>query len=259
MTKKQYQQFQRTRYITKLYENENKYWIDINAIHFTSSQKGKQLINEEYERIIKKNPNADNDKTLYDNIRDTIEIDYIKRNTEHYKEVERDWKVSQPHHNSEELCKIYGVSPEFAKTLQIKNLKNQLDKIYNTFDFWNNKKSNWFVDWRLEQLRKKMNKLENRIKFLSSHQQHNNDSFDLETIKAIPIMDILNIIGVEAIENKIICPFHDDKNPSCYIYEKTNSFFCFSCNTGGDNISLIMELKQISFRDACQYLSSLTN
>lgn len=43
----------------------------------------------------------------------------------------------------------------------------------------------------------------------------------------------------------ILCPFHDDHNPSLKIYEKTNTFHCFGCGKSGDVIEFI-QLKENS-------------
>jgi DNA primase len=40
---------------------------------------------------------------------------------------------------------------------------------------------------------------------------------------------------------QMLCPFHIDKNASFTIYEQTNSFFCFGCNTGG-SLKYLMKL-----------------
>ncbi len=44
-------------------------------------------------------------------------------------------------------------------------------------------------------------------------------------------------------QNKAICPFHEDSEPSLMFYPNTNSFFCFGCNAGGDIFNFI-ELKE---------------
>lgn len=50
-------------------------------------------------------------------------------------------------------------------------------------------------------------------------------------------------------------PFHEEKHASFYLYTATNSFFCFGCNTGGDVITLTMELYGIKFNDALAMLN----
>jgi DNA primase len=38
------------------------------------------------------------------------------------------------------------------------------------------------------------------------------------------------------------CPFHQDKTPSFHVYERTNSFHCFSCETNGSGIDFVMKM-----------------
>ena len=42
------------------------------------------------------------------------------------------------------------------------------------------------------------------------------------------------------------CPFHNDRNtPNLYVYEKTNSFICYSCKKAGDPLKFISEIEHI--------------
>ena len=50
------------------------------------------------------------------------------------------------------------------------------------------------------------------------------------------------------------CPFHQEKTPSCVLYEKTNSFYCFGCGTSGDVISFIRGTDNLSYVEAVQQL-----
>ena len=69
-------------------------------------------------------------------------------------------------------------------------------------------------------------------------------------------MNIVTLIESYGIEVKqqgqlyvCFCPFHADKNtPNLYIYPKTNSWYCFACNHGGDALQFIA-LKENKSRD----------
>lgn len=47
-----------------------------------------------------------------------------------------------------------------------------------------------------------------------------------------------------------LCPFHPDKSPSLCLYPETNSFYCFSCNTGGPIEKFVAKVENISSREA---------
>lgn len=71
---------------------------------------------------------------------------------------------------------------------------------------------------------------------------------DIKDIKAqLSITQVLQHYNLKADRNnKLCCPFHDDKSPSLQIYPKTNTYCCFSssCKAGtGDQIQFI-ELKE---------------
>lgn len=51
-----------------------------------------------------------------------------------------------------------------------------------------------------------------------------------------------------------LCPFHNERRPSFYIYPETNTYHCFGCQENGDIIKLTMYLYGISFREAIQML-----
>jgi len=50
-----------------------------------------------------------------------------------------------------------------------------------------------------------------------------------------------------------LCPIHGENNPSFAMYEKTNTYFCFSCKATGDSYALIMKIKEIDFKDALKF------
>ena len=52
-----------------------------------------------------------------------------------------------------------------------------------------------------------------------------------------------------------LCPFHQEKHPSFYIYPDTNSFYCFGCHQGGDVIKFVELAFNYSFKEAVEYLT----
>jgi DNA primase len=54
---------------------------------------------------------------------------------------------------------------------------------------------------------------------------------------------------------KGLCPFHDEKSPSFHITPARGMFFCFGCHEGGDVISFVQKIDQLSFTEAVERLA----
>jgi hypothetical protein len=88
---------------------------------------------------------------------------------------------------------------------------------------------------------------------------------EVADLKRIPIGAITQRLGIKldakGDTSSCLCPLHNDKStPSFIVYHNTNSFFCFGCRAGGDNIELVLRIKQqtnslFSFQDAVNWLS----
>lgn len=55
----------------------------------------------------------------------------------------------------------------------------------------------------------------------------------------------------------ICCPFHGEDNPSCALYEDTNSYFCFACKEAGDYITLVMKMANVDFKEALSIIERI--
>lgn len=71
-----------------------------------------------------------------------------------------------------------------------------------------------------------------------------------------PIREILNLCGVEITNKRMACCIkHNEKSPSMYIYEDTNTWHCFGCGESGDNIDLVEACLNMNFIEAVKFLS----
>lgn len=52
-----------------------------------------------------------------------------------------------------------------------------------------------------------------------------------------------------------LCPFHGEKTPSFNLYPETNSFYCFGCGAGGDVVTFIRKIENLSYIDAVKFLA----
>ncbi len=54
----------------------------------------------------------------------------------------------------------------------------------------------------------------------------------------------------------VLCPFHEEKTPSCVITPSKNLFHCFGCGSGGTLIDWVMARQKVSFPHAVEILRS---
>ncbi|MBV9230917.1 MAG: DNA primase [Chloroflexi bacterium] len=81
----------------------------------------------------------------------------------------------------------------------------------------------------------------------------------VEAIKAK--VDVAEEIGlVVALQKsgkalKGLCPFHNERTPSFYVFPETQTWRCFGCNEGGDVFSFVQKQQGLEFREALLYLA----
>ena len=56
-----------------------------------------------------------------------------------------------------------------------------------------------------------------------------------------------------------LCPFHSEKTPSFSVSPSKQIYHCFGCKKGGGVINFIMEVENLSFPDAVQFLAKRAN
>lgn len=84
------------------------------------------------------------------------------------------------------------------------------------------------------------------------------DSFIQELILRIDIVDLISeyVSLKKSGRNYMgLCPFHNEKTPSFCVNPEKNFFHCFGCSVGGDAISFIMRIENMSYPEAIKYLA----
>ncbi|HEX6479872.1 MAG TPA: CHC2 zinc finger domain-containing protein [Ktedonobacteraceae bacterium] len=81
----------------------------------------------------------------------------------------------------------------------------------------------------------------------------------IEEIKAK--VDVVEEVGlVVALQKsgkslKGLCPFHNERTPSFYVFAESQTWHCFGCNEGGDVFTFVEKQQGLEFRDALLYLA----
>ncbi|TMD70286.1 MAG: DNA primase, partial [Chloroflexi bacterium] len=81
----------------------------------------------------------------------------------------------------------------------------------------------------------------------------------IETIKAkINVVEEIGLVVALQKSGKALkglCPFHNERTPSFYVFAETQTWRCFGCNEGGDVFSFVEKQQGLEFREALQYLA----
>ena len=107
---------------------------------------------------------------------------------------------------------------------------------------------------------KRLDNLENKIQWyrLALYEQPEKiagiTSDDIQKAKTYPLEDLLISPINKHPKNTYLCIFHDEKTPSFHLYPKTNSWFCFGCQKGGDVVKFVMERDNMTFPEAIRFL-----
>ncbi|UZQ82149.1 DNA primase [Thermoanaerobacter sp. RKWS2] len=79
--------------------------------------------------------------------------------------------------------------------------------------------------------------------------------------KVIEANDIVDVISeyVElkkaGKEFKGLCPFHREKTPSFMVSQEKQVYHCFGCNASGNVVTFIMDIENLTFKEAIEFLA----
>ena len=78
--------------------------------------------------------------------------------------------------------------------------------------------------------------------------------YTIDTISALPIMNVAAELGIRIINKKALCYNEHDKDPSLNFSFPKNVYHCHGCGEGGGVIKLVMNVRKLSFLTACNWL-----
>lgn len=78
-------------------------------------------------------------------------------------------------------------------------------------------------------------------------------------LKEIEILKVADALGLEHKRKSAKCFIHDDRNPSLAFNTQNNTWKCYACNIGGDQLALVMKFLGKSYIDASKWLADRFN
>jgi hypothetical protein len=187
-------------------------------------------------------------------------------------DLEYKWKRSKPRYTEKELVEIF--SP--PKEMIIEKIKDRekeqetvIEKMKQTLRYVYAIKTDKAAHLigelviktdLLPQLNKYngyIAKLKRILNILTPESFRDTRQDDVEHARQYPIYEITKYrLLLRRCGNKYsaLCPFHEEKHESFYIYPETNTYHCFGCQENGDIIQLTRHLYDVSFREAVKML-----
>jgi len=83
-----------------------------------------------------------------------------------------------------------------------------------------------------------------------------------DEVARLDIADVAQKLGVQVTPGRrsprlAICPFHEDSQPSLYLYQDNNPHYhCFACHAHGDTVELVKQRRSEDFSEALAWLST---
>jgi len=71
------------------------------------------------------------------------------------------------------------------------------------------------------------------------------------------LMQVMEEDGIELMDRgnhyKLLCPFHEDKNPSCVIYKDSEYYLCYACGAKGDVFNYLWHARKMGYSMAVKH------
>lgn len=85
------------------------------------------------------------------------------------------------------------------------------------------------------------------------------DDITKQKLLDINVEDVADELGIKVSRHVGLCFMHDDHHPSLHFWPKTNSWYCFVCGVGGNNINLVQKKYNLNYIDSCIWLADRFN
>lgn len=191
-------------------------------------------------------------------------------------ELERQWRASLPRYTDKEWFEIFPEAKAMIpiKIAEWKEVREKLVRVIREGLKIANEKENdevtrhfcrelvkWIFGGRqLVEVNGHLSRLYRQRAIIHPPKKLSKQAITLELIqksKAIPIESVVNqSVNLRTCGKTLrgLCPLHEEKSPSFYVYPESNTCWCYGCQQGGDVIQLVRLLNKYSFKEAINCL-----
>lgn len=187
-------------------------------------------------------------------------------------DLEKEWKKSLPKLTAAELLEIF---PEAKKVIQskisewmeereqmVKKIKSMLLQIRTIKDDFSRGLNKYWLKLtygeKLLEIDRHISRLRHLLAVAKGRPPTKGGVTEemIERALSVPIETVINQ-QLRKSGNKLVglCPFHNEKSPSFFVYPESNSFYCYGCGVGGNVINLIKKLHDYDFITAVKWLN----
>lgn len=176
------------------------------------------------------------------------------------RELEKDWK--NPRLSTEELKEVFPEILDIAPQ-RVRELEFWIQKLKEHYSqnpvFGKTLEAMWERDARDEKLKKMKQQLIRFKRFIPQGEDGLGvTEAQIQDAREVPILDLIDSPRRSGNMYTVLCPLHEERTPSCKIYVKSNDFWCFGCNKGGDTIDLVMARDEVDFVTAVRQLTGVS-
>lgn len=188
-------------------------------------------------------------------------------------DLEKEWKKSLPRLTAMELLEIFPeaknvINPKISEWMEereqlVKKIKSMLMQIRMIKDDFSRDLQKYWLKLTYGEELLKIDKQISRLRHLLSVAKGRPPSKGGVTEEMVELalsVPIENVISLELKKsgNKLVglCPLHNEKSPSFFVYPESNSFYCYGCGVGGNVINLIKLLHDFNFIEAVKFLTN---
>lgn len=96
-------------------------------------------------------------------------------------------------------------------------------------------------------------------RYVVAYSGKSSKEIDLSIAKSVPILSLFSPAKIKRTSDRSYCscPLHTEKNSSFCVYHRSNTFYCFGCNKGGDSIKFVQLYNNMSFLDAVKFIGGM--